>query len=117
MVYNADDVIMDMLDIAATFLCVGGRLTYLLPTFGAWEVYRRVRNSHGKEEVPQHPCFELVANSEDKLTQLISRRLVTMKKVKEYEEGKKEEYKEVTRRSLKEFNLSYNDLMEMVEVV
>ena len=40
-----------------------------------------------------------------------------MKKVKEYEEGRKEEYKDVTRRSLKEFNLSYNDLMEMVEVV
>ena len=35
MVYNADDVIVDMLDIAATFLRVGGRLTYLLPTFGA----------------------------------------------------------------------------------
>ncbi|KAK8831872.1 hypothetical protein WA577_001929 [Blastocystis sp. JDR] len=103
MVYDADDVIVDMLDIAATFLCVGGRLTYLLPTFGA----------HGKEEVPRHPCFELVANSEDKLTQLISRRLVTMKKVRAYEAERREEYKEVTRRSLKEFILSYNDLMEM----
>ena len=112
MVYDADDVIVDMLDIAATFLCVGGRLTYLLPTFGAWEVERGVRCRHGKEEVPRHPCFELVANSEDKLTQLISRRLVTMKKVRAYEAERREEYTVVTRRSLKEFNLSYNDLLE-----
>lgn len=34
MVYDADDVIVDLLDIAAAYLCVGGRLCYLLPTFG-----------------------------------------------------------------------------------
>lgn len=70
---------------------------------------------HGREDVPKHPCLEFVSNSEDKLTQMISRRLITMRKREEYDERKQAEYKEVTRRSLKQFNLSYNDLMEMVE--
>ena len=58
---------------------------------------------HGREDVPKHPCLEFVSNSED------------MRKREEYDERKQAEYKEVTRRSLKQFNLSYNDLMEMVE--
>ena len=73
-----------------------------------------LENSHTEEEVPCHPCLELVANSEDKLTLLISRRLITMKKVKEYERERKEEYKKQTRESLEKYNLSYCDLMETV---
>ena len=38
-------------------------------------------NRHTDDEVPQHPCLELVSNSEEKLTLLISRRLITMKKI------------------------------------
>ena len=72
--------------------------------------------SHTAEEVPCHPCLEYVANSEDKLTLLISRRLITMKKVRKYEPEKKEEYKKATRDSLVRYNLSYCDLMETVRL-
>ena len=64
--------------------------------------------------MPHHPCLELVSNSEDKLTLLISRRLITMKKVREYEYERREEYKQQTRESLEKNNLSYCDLMEIV---
>ena len=42
-------------------------------------------NRHTDDEYPRHPCLELVSNSEEKLTLLISRRLITMKKVCEYD--------------------------------
>ena len=32
--------------------------------------------------IPQHPCFRLVANSEQVLTSHVSRRLITMEKCK-----------------------------------
>lgn len=70
--------------------------------------------SHSEKEVPEHPCLELISNSEDKLTLLISRRLITMKKIKEYDQTKKNEYQCITRKSLKTYNLSYCDLMETV---
>ena len=79
---------------------------------------------HTDEEVPQHPCLELVSNSEEKLTLLISRRLITMKKVAEYDPSyahwcgmnvsKTEEYKAFTRQSIVSQQLSYSDLMDIV---
>lgn len=72
--------------------------------------------SHSEKEVPEHPCLELISNSEDKLTLLISRRLITMKKVKEYDPTKKNEYQCITRQSLETYNLSYCDLMETVPI-
>ena len=52
---------------------------------------RDVSGRHGEKEVPEHPCLELVSNSEEKLQTHVSRRLVTMKKTAEYEENKEEE--------------------------
>lgn len=40
-----------------------------------------------------------------------------MKKVKEYDPTKKNEYQRITRKSLKTYNLSYCDLMETVHIV
>lgn len=64
--------------------------------------------------IPLHPCLRIVANSEDKLTLLLSRRLITMEKIAEYEMKKREMYREVTRKSLIEQGISYNDLMKTV---
>lgn len=64
--------------------------------------------------IPLHPCLRVVANSEDKLTLLLSRRLITMEKIAEYEVEKREMYREVTRKSLEEQGISYNDLMKTV---
>ena len=64
--------------------------------------------------IPLHPCLRIVANSEDKLTLLLSRRLITMEKIAEYEMEKREMYREVTKKSLIEQGISYNDLMKTV---
>ena len=58
-------------------------------------------NRHTDDEVPQHPCLELVSNSEEKLTLLISRRLITMKKIAEYDPsyGQSTEFIPAKRRS------------------
>ena len=42
---------------------------------------------HKEKEVPEHPCLEFISNSEEKLQTNVSRRLITMRKVKEYEIG------------------------------
>lgn len=44
-----------------------------------------VEGRHGEKEVPEHPCLELLANSEEKLQTNVSRRLITMRKKREYE--------------------------------
>ena len=48
------------------------------------------------------------------MTLLLSRRLITMEKIAEYEVEKREMYREVTRKSLEEQGISYNDLMKTV---
>ena len=69
---------------------------------------------HGEKDIPEHPCLELVSNSEEKLQTHVSRRLVTMKKTAEYDEKKEEEYKEFCRQSIKRNNISYANLKEFV---
>ena len=53
--------------------------------------------SRGVKEVPEHPCLEWVATSQDDLYRDVSRRLITMRKVKEYRVELREEYKKHTR--------------------
>lgn len=62
----------DLLDMAARTLLVGGRLAYLLPT----------TVGYSDDELPVHPCLAVVSNSEQPLSRLFSRRLVTMQKVR-----------------------------------
>lgn len=35
-IYNPDDLLVDLLDVAARTLVMGGRITYLLPTSGMY---------------------------------------------------------------------------------
>ncbi|CAI5514564.1 unnamed protein product [Closterium sp. Naga37s-1] len=65
----------DLLDTAARLLVIGGRLVYFYPA---------AREEYVPEEIPEHPCLKLVANSEQILTKRWSRRLVTMVKVVQY---------------------------------
>ncbi len=65
-------VMRDLLDMAARNLVVGGRLVYLLPS----------TSEYTDAEVPVHPCLAVEANSEQKLGQYFSRRLITMRKVR-----------------------------------
>ncbi|TPX72228.1 hypothetical protein SpCBS45565_g00504 [Spizellomyces sp. 'palustris'] len=71
--YEMNDVIVDLIDFAATFLVPGGRLVYWLPT---------VTEEYVPEDVPIHPQFKLVANSEQNFGKW-ARRLITMEKLRD----------------------------------
>ena len=75
--YSVPEVLSDLLDFSARSLLMGGRLVYWLPT----------TIDYTDADLPHHPCFNIVSNSEQKLTLYFARRLITMEKVKEYTAG------------------------------
>lgn len=75
-VYEEVDVMADLLDRAARMLVPGGRLVYLYPT---------LREGHSLEKLPHHPCLAVESDSEETLTLLLCRRIVTMVKVVPYD--------------------------------
>ncbi|XP_063773357.1 tRNA (guanine(10)-N2)-methyltransferase homolog isoform X1 [Pseudophryne corroboree] len=75
--YHLSDIFLDLLNFAAVFLVVGGRLVYWLPVY---------RPEYSEEVVPRHPCLKLISNCEQMLSSHTSRRLITMEKVKEFED-------------------------------
>ncbi|XP_069106178.1 tRNA (guanine(10)-N2)-methyltransferase homolog [Argopecten irradians] len=74
--YHLGQIFKDLLNFAAKFLHLGGRVVYWFP------VYRR---SYKEENIPTHPCLRRIANCEQVLNCRISRRLITMEKVKPFE--------------------------------
>nr|XP_058939300.1 tRNA (guanine(10)-N2)-methyltransferase homolog isoform X3 [Kogia breviceps] len=74
--YHLSDMFFDLLNFAAETLVLGGRLVYWLPVYTP---------EYTEEMVPWHPCLKLISNCEQKLSSHTSRRLVTMEKVKEFE--------------------------------
>lgn len=75
--YSVGDVLLDLLDFSARSIVFGGRLVFWLPT----------TSDYVDDDLPLHPCFKVIANSEQKLTMYFARRLITMEKIKEFEEG------------------------------
>eukprot|EP00795_Rhopilema_esculentum_P008623 gene8623-14635_t len=69
--HQLSDIILDLIHFAAIYLRAGGRLVYWLPVFAP---------SYDAKLVPSHPCFTVISNTEQKLTSVISRRLITMEK-------------------------------------
>ncbi|XP_014348366.1 tRNA (guanine(10)-N2)-methyltransferase homolog isoform X2 [Latimeria chalumnae] len=74
--YHLSDIFIDLLNLAAKCLLMGGRLVYWLPVY---------RPEYTEEIIPQHPCLKLISNCEQTLSSHTSRRLITMEKVKEFE--------------------------------
>ncbi|KAI9197520.1 S-adenosyl-L-methionine-dependent methyltransferase [Polychytrium aggregatum] len=69
--YEMHHVLEDLVEFSAKFLRPGGRLVYWLPT---------VTSEYKPEDVPQHPQFRLIANSEQNFGKW-ARRLITMEKI------------------------------------
>ncbi|PWA01537.1 hypothetical protein BB558_002377 [Smittium angustum] len=69
--YEMSDVIVDLLDLAAKYLVVGGRLVFWLPT---------VTEEYQDTDIPHHPQLKLIANSEQSFGSW-TRRLITMEKI------------------------------------
>ncbi|KAJ8411468.1 hypothetical protein AAFF_G00162760 [Aldrovandia affinis] len=78
MAYHLSDIFSDLLNFAARYLVMGGRLVYWLPIY---------RPEYREETVPLHPCLRLVSNCEQTLSSHTSRRLITMEKTKELEDS------------------------------
>ncbi|XP_067558280.1 tRNA (guanine(10)-N2)-methyltransferase homolog isoform X2 [Pseudorca crassidens] len=74
--YHLSDMFFDLLNFAAETLVLGGRLVYWLPVYTP---------EYTEEMVPWHPCLKLISNCEQKLSGRTSRRLITMEKVKGFE--------------------------------
>ncbi|NP_001084954.1 tRNA (guanine(10)-N2)-methyltransferase homolog [Xenopus laevis] len=75
--YHLSDIFSDLFAFASEFLVTGGRLVYWLPVY---------RPEYTEEVLPRHPCLKLISNCEQMLSSHTSRRLITMEKVKEFEE-------------------------------
>ncbi|XP_072175830.1 tRNA (guanine(10)-N(2))-methyltransferase homolog [Diadema setosum] len=69
--YFLSDIFTDLLNFSAHFLRLNGRLVYWLPVY---------RPEYSEDQIPQHPCLQMVANDEQILNSSISRRLITMEK-------------------------------------
>jgi tRNA (guanine10-N2)-methyltransferase len=73
----------DLLNVAAMTLKMGGRLCYVIPS---------MLDFNEEEDLPRHDCLKLVSVCYQPLQTELGRRTVTMEKVKEYEEEKRQEY-------------------------
>lgn len=81
--YVVSDVMSDLLNVAAMTLRMGGRLCYVIPS---------MQDFDESEDLPRHDCLRLVSVCYQPLQTELGRRTVTMEKVKEYEEDKRDEY-------------------------
>ncbi|XP_028161170.1 tRNA (guanine(10)-N2)-methyltransferase homolog [Ostrinia furnacalis] len=72
--YALPHIYSDLLDFAARKLRMGGRLV-------CW--YPLVREEYKEDQLPRHPCLELVSNSEQVLSKLTARRLLTYEKMRD----------------------------------
>ena len=70
------DMFFDLLKFSAETLVLGGRLVYWLPVYTP---------EYTEQMVPWHLCLKLISNCEQKLSSHTSRCLITMEKVKEFE--------------------------------
>nr|GMC81325.1 tRNA (guanine(10)-N2)-methyltransferase homolog [Ipomoea batatas] len=76
--YSLVECVHDLLDLAARMLVMGGRLVYFFPVLRDDESITPT--------FPEHPCFRLVASSEQILSLRYSRVLLTMVKTGPYTE-------------------------------
>lgn len=75
--YSTSECVVDLLDLSARHLVVGGRLVYFFPSAVTGEIPR--------DWLPSHPCLEVEHCCEQELTMVWGRKLVTMVKRKPYD--------------------------------
>lgn len=72
--YDLTSIYVDLLNFANVYLRVGGRLVFWMPTHIM---------TYDESLLPTHPCFQLFSNDEQQLNRTVSRRLLTMVKIRE----------------------------------
>jgi len=82
--YAVSDVMADLLDVSARTLTMGGRLVYVIPSMTDFDE---------TTDLPRHECLTLVYTCFQSLQHPeLGRRTVTMEKIAEYDETRREEY-------------------------
>lgn len=76
--YSLVECVHDLLDLAARMLVLSGRLVFFYPVLR--------EDDSVEDHFPEHPCFRLMATSEQILSSRYSRVLVTMAKISSYTE-------------------------------
>ncbi|XP_031837594.1 tRNA (guanine(10)-N(2))-methyltransferase TRMT11 isoform X3 [Nomia melanderi] len=76
--YGLPEIYKDLLSFSAKHLKIKGRLVCWFPLF---------RDQYSENQLPNHPCLELIANSEQVLSNYTSRRLLTYIKTKDPKES------------------------------
>eukprot|EP00937_MAST-01D_sp_MAST-1D-sp2_P005527 g5527.t1 len=105
--YAPEDVMADLLALAARALTVGGRLVYLLPS----------TYDYTEADLPRHPCLAVVANSEQPLTLKYARRLITMEKTCEYVMSEEQAYDAQAADSRKATAASYANMLAKIKAM
>ena len=83
--YAVQDVMADLLDVAARTLVMGGRLVYVIPSFAT--------DFDPTVDLPRHPCLELVHVCYQPLSSAeLGRRVVSMRKIADYDGSKRDDY-------------------------
>lgn len=80
--YPVEEVMLDLLHMAARMLVIGGHLLYLIPTTYDFEM----------TDLPVHPCLEILRVCEQPLSSRHGRRAVLMKKAKVYDSDLEAEF-------------------------
>lgn len=78
--YDLSNIYGDLLNFASIYLRVGGRLVFWMPTHIM---------TYDESLLPTHPCFKLISNDEQQLNRTVSRRLLTLIKIRESNEDEK----------------------------
>lgn len=94
--YSLQHLYLDLLTFSAKHLVIGGRLVCWFPFH---------RDDYNDGMIPQHGCLEIVANSEQPLSGITSRRLLTYEKVAEFTE----DCESSTKEDILEFRPRYFD--------
>lgn len=77
--YRMDELLNDLLSLAAEHLKIGGRLVYFLPVIESDNPF--------EESIPRHPCLHLKSYSEQSMIGKNFRLMVIMEKTREPQEG------------------------------
>ena len=72
--YDLTNIYGDLLNFANVYLRIGGRLVFWMPTHIV---------TYDESLLPTHPCFQLFSNDEQQLNRTVSRRLITMIKIRD----------------------------------
>lgn len=82
--YAISDVMVDLLDVAARVLVLGGCLVYIIPSMADFIP---------EKDLPMHPCLHLTFCCYQPLHIQYGRRVVVMRKIENYDESQQDFYK------------------------